>query len=161
MRAARAGRAALLSLALGLVLGTGCAHPHIPGTDIDDTKDNHAILDVMEKYRSALEARDAGGVIALLSADFRDGGGTTSPDDDLDLNIMRQKLPERLARLQDVKVNLDIRRIKIDGNTANAVFYFNANYKLPRYTSKVQMDSDLKQMWFKRVDGTWKIVTGV
>ena len=43
--------AAILSL-------VGCSARRIPGTDIEDNDDTRAILNVMERFRSAVEARD-------------------------------------------------------------------------------------------------------
>jgi len=54
-------RATLLLLALFAVAGCG---PHrIPGTDLEDTGDTRAIIDVISKYNSALEARDANAIL--------------------------------------------------------------------------------------------------
>ena len=48
----------------GFVLTSGCAPRRIPGTDLDDTPDNRAIIDVMGKYKKAFEARDVDGRLA-------------------------------------------------------------------------------------------------
>lgn len=149
------------AVTVAMMAVAGCAHTKIAGTEIDDTKETRAVIDVVEKYRSALEARDARGIVALLAPEFADNGGSTAPDDDLDIKTVATKLPARLAKLQDVRVQIDIKRVTIDGETANVIYYFNANYKMPQYTSKVQADSDLKQMWFKRHEGRWEIVAGI
>ena len=47
-----------LLISASLALLAACGARRIPGTDIDDTDDTRAILQVMEKYRSAVEARD-------------------------------------------------------------------------------------------------------
>jgi ketosteroid isomerase-like protein len=140
---------------------TGCAARRIPGTDIEDTKDTHAILDVVEQYRSALEHRDAAKILQLVSEDFKDNAGTPLPADDLDYATLKQKLPERLARLDDVKVDLNVRKINVEGDVASVIYYFNTRYRVPKLSTKPVIEGDLQQMWLKRVDGNWRIVSGL
>ena len=66
------------------VLAVACTPKKIPGTELDDTDDTRAILDVMEKYRLALEQRDAQSIINLAHESFKDDGGSANPDDDYD-----------------------------------------------------------------------------
>ena len=70
-------------LFIPLLLTAACASKRIPGTELEDTDDTRAILAVMERYRSALEAKDAKAIQGLVSEAFREDGGTETPDDDL------------------------------------------------------------------------------
>src|SRR5579859_4741413 len=92
------------------ILLVGCGARRIPGTDIEDNEDTRAILKVMEQYRTAVEARDADGVIRLASESFKDDGGTATPEDDLDYAGLQKKLPKRFARLDDIHLDLSIRK---------------------------------------------------
>jgi len=149
----------LLPAALALCLG--CAARRIPGSDIEDTSDTRAILGVIEQYRSALEARDANKILELVSEHFKDTGGTPSPEDDLDYAALRHVLPGRLARLDELKIDLSVRKIAVDKDTASAIYHYNTHYRLPKLTSKVMNEGDLQQMVLKRVDGKWKILSGI
>jgi hypothetical protein len=140
----------------------GCAHAKIAGTEIEDTSDTRAILDVMKRYRVAVEAKDVPGITALVDPSFKDDGGSTSPDDDLDYGTISTKLAERFAKLENLKLDLDIRKINIKEDLAFAVYHYNMNFLILVQTGKVQKtDSDIKQMEFKRVDGAWKITSGI
>lgn len=150
-----------LTIALLLLLSAACAARRIPGTDLDDTADTRAILQVLEAYRAALEARDADGIIRLVSESFMDDAGTLSPADDLDYAALRQKLPERLAKLQDVEVQISVRKLTIERDAASVIYYYNTRFRIPGLTSKPMNEGDLKQMWLKRVGGDWKIVSGI
>src|SRR4051812_544399 len=97
-----------------LALSAGCTPKHIPGTEIQDNSDTRGILNVMEKYRSALEAKDAAGILAIVSPAFRDDGGTPNPTDDLDFAGLQKSLPQRLSRAEDVHVDLDVRKITVE-----------------------------------------------
>ena len=63
---------ALIALSL-----CACTAKKIPGTDIDDTGETRLILDVMTKYRTAVEARNSEEIIKLVDQTFRDDGGST------------------------------------------------------------------------------------
>jgi len=148
-------------LAAVVALCLGCAARRIPGSDIEDTPDTRAILGVLEQYRAALEARDANKILQLVSEQFKDNGGTASPEDDLDYAALRRVLPERLARLEDVKVDFSVRRVVVEKDTASVIYYYNTHYRLPRLTTKVVNEGDLEQMVLRKVGGTWKILTGI
>ena len=130
----------------------------IPGTDLEDTGDTRAIIDVMTRYNSALEARDANGILALVDPAFRDNGGTLTPEDDIDIEKLRTVLPQRLAKLKDVAVRIEIKKIEVNGDRANAVYTWVSQFKLG---SKSMTESDIKRMEFKREADGWKILSGV
>lgn len=153
----------LLALLVALALGVGCAPRLLPGTKIEDTPDTHAILDVMERYRTAVENKDIPGVMALISKKFRDTAGTPTPDDDLDYDSLMRTLPQRLAHVADIKLDLDVRTIHVDREkgVADAIYYYTATFHLPGLNPKGQSEADLKQMWLRHEAGTWKIVSGL
>lgn len=144
----------------GLCL-VGCAHQKIPGTDIDKTDDTSAIVSIMEKYRSALVAKDVPAIVSLLAPDFHDNGGTADPEDDLTPANVQTVLSERLSRVADLAVEMDLRDIKVDKANATATYYYTVHYKMPSLTSRAQSESDLKQMTLEKVKGVWRIASGI
>ncbi len=149
-------RASLLLVPL-LALA-GCGARRIPGTDLEDTGDTRAIIDVIARYNSALEARDANGILALVDPAFRDNAGTLTPDDDIDLQRLKTVLPGRLAKLQDVAVRIEIKTIDVKGDRASAVYTWVSQFKLG---GKPMTESDIKRREFKREADGWKILSGV
>jgi ketosteroid isomerase-like protein len=149
-----------LALAL-LLLPVACAAKRIPGTDIQDTEDTRAILGVMENYRRALEARDAAAIQAMVDRNFRDNAGTVEPEDDLTYESLMRELPARLAKFDDVKLEFNVKRIDVQGATAQAVYLWNARYRMPRINNKPQLESELEVMVFNRAGDGWKIVSGI
>jgi hypothetical protein len=142
-----------------LLLGTaGCGPHRIPGTDLEDTGDTRAIIDTIARYNSALEARDANGILALVDPEFRDNAGTLTPDDDIDIQRLRTVLPQRLARLQDVAVRIEIKTIDLKGDRAQAVYTWVSQFKLG---GKSMTESDIKRMELKRGADGWKILSGI
>ena len=146
------------------VAAIGCMPKKIPGTDLDDNDDTRAILDVMEKYRTALEKRDAQSIIGLADESFKDDGGSANPDDDYNYHDLYTKLPETLKRLGDIRLEFNVRKIELseDTTSARATFTYTQSYMMPGLQAKKQSDTEIKQMILKKVDkGTWKIVSGV
>jgi len=152
----------LATLALFLLLAA-CAPKRIPGTDIADTSDTRAILNIVERYRSAVEKRDSNGVLQLVSMTFKDDAGTATPEDDLDYQALQKKLPERFAKLEDIHLDLSIRKVSVNEDTgkASVIYYYNMSFKMPGLSSKTRSESEIKQMWLKREKGEWKITSGV
>ena len=138
-----------------------CAPRLIPGTDIVDNQESRAILDVMQQYRAALEGRNANKILELASEQYKDNSGTADPADDLDYATLRRVLPQRMEKLEDVSVDMNVRKITVDRDVANVIYYFNIRYRMPKYTGKPQSEGDLQQMWLKKVGGQWKIVSGL
>ena len=150
-------RLALLSF-LALVVLSGCGPHRIPGTDLEDTGDTRAIIDVITRYNAALEARDANGILALVDPEFRDNAGTLTPEDDIDIQRLRTVLPQRLAKLQDVAVRIEIKAIDVKGDKATAVYTWVSQFKL---NGKPMTESDIKRMELRRSAEGWKILTGI
>lgn len=150
------------ALCAALLAGlSGCANKMIPGTEIPDTDDTQAIIEVVNQYRQALERKDVDGVVKLLSEDFRDTAGTGTPADDLYYRDMREVLPTRFAKVENLRADFNIRTIDVDNGRAQVVYHFNTEYRLPEYKTKPVRNSDLQRMFLKKVDGSWKIVSGI
>ncbi|WP_224369301.1 YybH family protein [Hyalangium versicolor] len=148
-------------LVVPLLLATGCATKRIPGTEIADNDDSRAILAIMERYRAALEAKDAKAIQSLVSEDFKEDAGTESPDDDLTYANLPEHMNALFQRVERPKVDLSVRRVDVQEDEAAAIYYWNASWRMPSLTTRPQSDSELEQMVFKRVKGEWKIVSGI
>ncbi|MBN8231449.1 nuclear transport factor 2 family protein [Corallococcus macrosporus] len=140
-----------------------CAPKRIPGTELEDTGDTRAILAVMEKYRAALEARDAKAIQALVSPKFRDDAGTPDdPADDLTAGNLQPHLQALFQKLQNPKVDFNVRRVEFrEEDVALAIYYWNASWRMPGLNARPQQDSELEQMVFQKVDDEWKILSGI
>ena len=145
-------------LFLIVVAAAGCGPHRIPGTDLEDTGDTRAIIDTISRYNSALEARDADAILALVDPEFRDNAGTLTPDDDIDIERLRTVLPKRLAKLQDVAVRIEIKTIDVKEDHAQAVYTWVSQFKL---NGKPMTESDIKRMELRRRADGWKIVSGI
>src|SRR3954469_15818645 len=66
----RAMRLALLAC----LSAAACSHATLPGTNIEDTPQARAVLDVFGRYRHALEARDSAALVGLTAPEYADAG---------------------------------------------------------------------------------------
>ncbi|RKG98139.1 nuclear transport factor 2 family protein [Corallococcus sp. CA053C] len=146
-----------------VLLLAACAPKRIPGTELQDTDDTRAILGVMERYRAALEARDAKAIQSLVSPKFRDDGGTEDVSDDLTAENLGAHMQALFQRVQTPKVEINVRRVEVrdDEEVAFAIYYWNASWRMPGLNARPQQDSELEQMVFQKVDKEWKILSGI
>jgi|APLak6261678615_1056124.scaffolds.fasta_scaffold01351_2 hypothetical protein len=157
-------RTLLLSVAVLALALTGCAPKKIPGTELDDTSDTRAVIDVMQKYRAAFETKNIDALSKMVDESFRDDGGSSSPDDDLDYATFAPKLSARMAKVSDLKLDVTVRRIEFDteNKVARVTYSYQLSFKMPEYSSRTQSENDIKQMLLKRVgDQDWKITSGI
>jgi hypothetical protein len=149
-------------LVCALVVFAACTPRNIPGTQIPDTEDTRAILNVMEHYRASLEARDAKGVQLLVSKSFHDNVGTEDPQDDLTYANLPQALPALFSRLDSPRVDIEVRSVTLtkDG-AAHVVYYWNASWRAPGLLDRPQRDAELEQMVLQKEGGQWLIVSGI
>ena len=153
----------MLWTALGCALASGCMFHKIPGTEIDDNSDTRAVLQVVDTYRRAVELKDASALVDLADESFRDDGGSATPDDDLDYGKLKTVLPSRLGKIQDVRLDVTVKRIEFDDDQrlARVTYSYQLSFKMPDYTSRAVTETDIKQMTLKRVDKSWKITSGI
>lgn len=148
-------------LVCALLVFAACTPRNIPGTQIPDTEDTRAIINVMERFRAAIEARDAKALQGLVSKSFRDNAGTEDPADDLTYENLPQALPALFSRIEAPKLDMDIRQVDVKKNgVATVIYYWNATWRAPALLDKPQRDSELEQMVLQKEDGQWRIVTG-
>ena len=148
--------------ALLLLAAAAACAKKIPGTEIDDTRDNRAIVDVIDAYRKALDGRDGTAAMALVSQDYFDDAGTGEATDDLDRDQLAKALAETLTRMPVVKLELAVTRIDVDGDKASAYLFYDSRYRVATPRGEIpKRDSDLARMTFRREGGFWKIASGL
>lgn len=152
----------LRALAPALLLLTACAAHRIPGTDVEDTAANREVFAVVKAYAEALQRRDAAGLLSLAAPDYFDNAGTADPADDLDFARLEQTLPADLARLESLRVEVQVRRIVVEGDAAIAELWTDGWYRIQTAQGVVpRRDQDLHRMRLVRRDGAWRIVSGM
>ena len=150
------------SLAALAVLTLAACARNIPNTDIRDTADNRAIIDVVDAYRKAFDTRNVEGVMALVSTTYYDDSGTLDASDDVDYSNLPQILKDTFARLSQVRLEFGITSIEVNGDKASADLFYDAKYRVSAGKGEVaKRDTDLQRLKFRKEGSAWKIVTGL
>jgi ketosteroid isomerase-like protein len=156
MRASRLPAVALLAALVA------CSPRRIPGTGIPDNEDTRAITRVIEKYRQAVEARDAAAVLAQVSPRYFDDAGTPDPSDDLDYARLAKSLPADLARVDSVRMELRVTDITVEKDKAQAYLRFDTWYRIATRSGEVaKAQNDVNRVNLVREKDGWKIVSGL
>lgn len=156
----RTAPAALAALAM---LFAGCAPKLIPGTEIKDTSDSRAILDLVGTYKNDLEAKNVDGILKLVSKTFFENSGTPEGTDDYDLAGLDQKLRAWASKTKSVRAAVEVKDVFVDGDRALVRYFFDVSFQIPGPDETLQWkrETDTKEMQLKREEGAWKVVSGI
>jgi ketosteroid isomerase-like protein len=147
-----------------LVIFAACTPPYIPGTKIEDTRENRSVLDVIGAYKQALEGRNVEGVISLCSPKYYEDNGNSDPTDDYGYSDLRTRiLPETFLRLSEVRLEIEVKEVKVAQKRAIADlrYLYQAKMALPS-GEKWHADTELNRVELEQEDdGSWKIVRGL
>jgi hypothetical protein len=146
-------------LVLGLALA--CAPRYLPGTEIVDSPDTHAIANVLEAYRQAMEKRDPQAVLAMVAPDYFDSAGTSDPADDVDRAALEKRLGE-LSKVDVLRLQLSVRDIRVKADRGEATVFFDQYYRVATPNGPVaRHDADVHRMTLRKIDGAWKFTSGL
>lgn len=152
-------RKLLPALALALF---ACAHNTIPGTQINDNPQTRAVLDVLGQYKAAMEARDAGALIALAAPGYFDKGDAAHPNEARTYEGLKKELPEDLKNVKSVHLDVTLRDVQVQGDNARIDYYAVLRYALATPSGeKWFSQADDARMKLVKVDGAWKISSGL
>ena len=150
--------AALLAIACSLA----CSHNTLPGTNIPDSPQNREVLDVFAKYRDALEARDAGGILALTAPSYSDVGDMSHGLAPTDYGSLGKKLQTDFSKVTGLKLEATIKDIEVKGEDARLDYFQVLRYAVSTPSGeRWKSESDDARMKFVRVNGAWKIISGL
>jgi hypothetical protein len=139
-----------------------CGHAQIAGTNIDDTPTNRAVIDVFTKYRAALEGRDASGILALVAPEYADSGDATRGGGPTDYASLSKKLETDFAKVTGIRLEATVRELGVEGEKAHLDYFAVLRYSVATQTGeKWKSESDDARMKFVKVNGEWKIASGL
>ena len=151
-----------LALAAVAVALAACTPKRIPGTDIRDTPDTRAVVDAIEAYRQGAERLDSAAVLALVSQRYFDNAGTPDPADDIDYGQLQRRLTADYASIAALRLQINIRRIDVDGDKAFAFVFYDEHYRVKTKIGEVaKQASDSHRFALAREDGKWKFLSGL
>lgn len=136
-----------------------CSHRTIGGTNIPDNRETREVLDTFSKFKNAFEARDSRALLALVAPTYYDAADPSHP---VDYDTLKKKLPHDFDNVPGVKLEVTIKDIEVKGAEARLDYYQVLRYAVKTPTDeKWKPSSDDARMRFVRVDGDWKIASGL
>jgi hypothetical protein len=155
--------ARLLLVVTVAIAGGGCSRPFIPNTDVEDTGENRGIILFCETYRHALEDRNVGQLLKLMSPGYFEDGGNTKSEDDADYDRIREFLTGPFLKTTGIRYEIRYRRVTVtETNHIYVDYTYAAAWKLPG----VKGDEWHHQVADNRLDlvhdgDSFKIVSGM
>ncbi len=151
---------AALSLFGGIGCGGGLAM--IAGTKIPDTKDNREIIKAIEKYRLAVEAKDAATILSLASKNYWEDGGTPIGSDDYGYDGLRAVLAERFQKAESVRYSLKYGALSRKSRTVSVDVFIDASYSVAGPQGSERRDMREQNRLMLEWDGQrWLFVSGM
>lgn len=154
----------LILMAAVVVAIVGCGPAYVPGTEIPDTPENRAILDVVETYRAAVENRDVDALSALVSRQYFENAATTgdTKDDYGQKELLKKVLPILRDNVRSVVYKLQVTKITITGNEASAFVEYELTFQIQEAGQEAWATSkDKNRLDFVKEDGRWKLLGGM
>lgn len=147
---------------LACLVAAACSHNTIPGTSIPDNPQTRALLDVFGRYKNALEARDATAILSLVAPTYSDPGDPGRGMPPVDHPHLQQKLQTDFAKVTGVKLEATIKDVQIKDDEGRLDYFQVLRYSVATPTGeKWKSESDDARMRFVKVNGEWKIASGL
>jgi hypothetical protein len=145
---------ALLVLALA-----ACSKAYIPNTDVEDTGQNRTIIAFCEQYRHALEDKNVGTLLKLMSPAYFEDGGNTKAEDDADYEKIREFLTGDFLKTSGIRYEIRYRRITLTETDHIYVDYtYAAAWKLPGLKSTLPSGGNVDEWHHKVADNRLDLV---
>jgi len=152
-----------MRIAVTSLLIFGCASTqHIRGTEIPDTEENRAVLKAVERYRQAMERRDAVALVSLAHPWYTENSGTAGGQDDYGYEGLKKIIATRLAALKAVRYGMEYRSVSRSGNRAYVEVFIDASFQIVADTGdrweRKQDYNRFELLW----DGkNWRFLSGM
>lgn len=142
--------------ALLLSLAAACSHNTIPGTNVSDDPQTRAVLEVVSKYKIAMEAKDQAAILSLAAPTYYDPGDSQSGP--VDYATLQKNLGKYFKNVNGVKLDLTVKDVQVKGEEAHVDYFQVLHYAIATATGEQwKTESDDARMKLVKVSGEWKI----
>jgi ketosteroid isomerase-like protein len=131
-----------------------CGPKMIGRTTIEDSSDNRAILEVVQQYRVAYEAKDSQAIMKLASPRYLD------QRDSISFDTLQSSLQKDFERVKQLQLELTVRRIEVDQDRAQVHYFYSTSFQLAG-NEQWTTETDDKKMILAREDGAWRVLSGL
>jgi hypothetical protein len=122
-----------LVLVFALAASTlACSKTFIPNTDVQDTGQNRKVIEFCESYRHAMEEKNVGVLVKLMSPGYFEDGGNTKGEDDADFDAIREFLTGDFLKTSGIRYEIRYRRVTFTPRNHVYIDYtYAAAWRLP------------------------------
>ena len=151
--------ALILSALLGLA---ACSHSTIANTPIEDNKQNRDLLEILSRYKLAVEAKDVDAILGMVSPDYLDVAIPGRAKEAKDYAALQAALKDQFSRTKTIRLEVHPRDVKVEGDKAVVDYFYVVRYdpQLPS-GSTWRSETDDARLKLQRQQGAWKIVSGL
>jgi hypothetical protein len=103
-----------VAIAALFVLATACKPSLLPGTAVEDTADNRAVVDFVQEYSAAVEARSADAVMGLVAPDYWEDLGTVDQSDDYGVEKLQADLARNFDHAKAIHLEIFVQQVIFD-----------------------------------------------
>jgi len=153
----------LLAIAFAGLLAA-CGPALIEGTNVPDTQENRELLDVLDRYRQALEARDAQALADIVSPRYFENASSTSDakDDYGFVELIQKVLPVLQDNVVEVQYKIKVDRIDAKGRQASIYYEWEMTFKyIEGGLEGWSTAKDKNRMDLALEGDSWKILAGL
>ncbi|HEX4446357.1 MAG TPA: hypothetical protein VH044_06470 [Polyangiaceae bacterium] len=109
-----------------------CSKAYIPNTDVEDNGENRRVIEFCESYRHAMEDKNVGELVKLMSPGYFEDGGNTKNEDDADYDAIRDFLTGDFLKTSGVRYEIRYRKITFTPRNHIYIDYtYAAAWKIP------------------------------
>jgi hypothetical protein len=141
----------------------GCGSRYISGTKISYSAERAELAQVVERYRQAVEQRDADVLRKIASLNYYENASTTTnATDDYDYNGLEKVFADLKNTVRTVKYKIDLKEITIMGQNARVDYEYKSQYLLATgEQDQWATKADKNRLTFRLEDGEWRITGGM
>jgi hypothetical protein len=152
-------------LLAAMILGTcACGPKYIEGTQVQDTALNRELVDLIDTYREAIQNRDAGALVPLVSRTyFENAASTAKPEDDYGYEeLLKKVLPVLRDNVKKVNYKIVVDGITVVGNEAEVFMEWELTFQYVEGGREGWSTAkDRNKMELVKEGGVWKIKAGL
>ena len=154
-------------LAIVLVTSMSACKPRLlPNSSVPDTKENRAIAQFMEGYKTAIVNRSTLEIMTMVSPDYLETNGTLDPADDYNYAQLQKKLEEAYSHIKELTLRYHIQNIVRKENIFNVYYYYNQHSLITmpsgeQWMAVNEVNRLVLKMKGKSVSNGFEIVSGL
>jgi len=119
-------RHAVIALAVCTALAvTGCKPDLIPGTQVEDTEENRDVLVFLTRYQAAMQQKKVDDIVKLCAADYYETNGNEKPEDDYNLDGLRERLTKHFERTKELTLEVYVQQIEHQEDVIGVAYRYN------------------------------------